>query len=638
MCNVDTKQIPMKSISQLEGMTFHIPSQQRGYRWTTENVVELLEDLDDFLSPENDQHLYCLQPIAVVEEEGNTFMVLDGQQRLTTMFILIKYLTNRNFYSFLFDRDKNDNGTNRWKFISNIESCDSDLIESNIDYYFIHNTHLQIVNWFTSRKEKEERFKALVLANEFSDKYIEVIWYMVDANKGHEVFQNLNSGKISLNNTELIKSVLLNETSGLPEKMRDEAAVQFEFMERCMQEDRFWYMLKKEEPKKQQTRMDLIFNLVAKVSAKDYNIDCRKSFRIFAKYDQETLITKWKEVRHTFQRLYDIYNDVYTYHYLGAVTYGCATELRDILEEHRKVGKSEFKLYLRGLIRKKLRKVHRYLGDYSYSDGNTNLRFLFLIHNIETILERFMIMHSHETLQLQRQYEWFPFELLNKQHWDIEHISSQTNSKFDNNQDRADWLLSIEKDNPHFFDYAESDAKEELSETDRLKKEILELKEACVTLSMEENGKRTLTVKDTQKFTNLYNSVIRLNDLLEDDLVIKEDEKDKVWNLVLLDRHTNRSFHNSLFPRKRRIVLIADGIRSADDIENNVQQVYIPPCTRQCFTKAYSKGSNIKLGSWLEPDATSYLIDMSEKLCDKRDKEGNIIKEMYFDFLNEPKA
>jgi len=87
-------------------------------------------------------------------------------------------------------------------------------------------------------------------------------------------------------------------------------------------------------------------------------------------------------------------------------------------------------------------------------------------------------------------------------------------------------------------------------------------------------------------------------------------------NLVLLDSHTNRSFHNSLFPRKRRIVIIADGLKSEDDIEHGIRQVFIPACTRQCFTKSYHKGSNTKLNTWRQEDADYYTKDIEEKLCD----------------------
>lgn len=97
------------------------------------------------------------------------------------------------------------------------------------------------------------------------------------------------------------------------------------------------------------------------------------------------------------------------------------------------------------------------------------------------------------------------------------------------------------------------------------------------------------------------------------DDAIKEEDKDQLGNLVLLDSHTNRSYHNSLFPRKRRFVIIAEGLKSADDREN-VPQQYVPICTRQCFTKSYNKKSDVKLNAWTQKDADAYRKDIEEKL------------------------
>lgn len=40
----------LKSIGELEGMEFHIPHYQRGYRWGEKEVKALLEDIEDFMN------------------------------------------------------------------------------------------------------------------------------------------------------------------------------------------------------------------------------------------------------------------------------------------------------------------------------------------------------------------------------------------------------------------------------------------------------------------------------------------------------------------------------------------------------------------------------------------------------------
>lgn len=40
--------IELKSVNELLGMKFFVPSYQRGYRWTERQVKDLLDDLNEF--------------------------------------------------------------------------------------------------------------------------------------------------------------------------------------------------------------------------------------------------------------------------------------------------------------------------------------------------------------------------------------------------------------------------------------------------------------------------------------------------------------------------------------------------------------------------------------------------------------
>ena len=100
-------EIKLKSVSELFGMKFFIPSYQRGYRWTERQVKDLLDDVNDFQPEKNkdsdEETWYCLQPLVVSEmdtkrkkecqlpEIEDWYEVVDGQQRLTTIFIILIY-------------------------------------------------------------------------------------------------------------------------------------------------------------------------------------------------------------------------------------------------------------------------------------------------------------------------------------------------------------------------------------------------------------------------------------------------------------------------------------------------------------------------------------------------------------------
>lgn len=73
---------------------YEIPPYQRPYAWTTEQAGELFDDLYDFYQHEAEES-YFLGSIVLVKEENKPHsQVIDGQQRLTTLTILIAALTS----------------------------------------------------------------------------------------------------------------------------------------------------------------------------------------------------------------------------------------------------------------------------------------------------------------------------------------------------------------------------------------------------------------------------------------------------------------------------------------------------------------------------------------------------------------
>ena len=74
-----------------------IPGYQRGYRWGETQIKEFLEDVfDNYSKEEADMSAYCLQPLVIKEDgdKGKEVHVIDGQQRLTTLKLVIKTLNN----------------------------------------------------------------------------------------------------------------------------------------------------------------------------------------------------------------------------------------------------------------------------------------------------------------------------------------------------------------------------------------------------------------------------------------------------------------------------------------------------------------------------------------------------------------
>jgi hypothetical protein len=71
---------------------YNIPLYQRGYKWEEKHVLKLLDDIDNFKV--SDSKFYCLQNITLVPEH-TYFNIVDGQQRLTTLSIILAYLQKK---------------------------------------------------------------------------------------------------------------------------------------------------------------------------------------------------------------------------------------------------------------------------------------------------------------------------------------------------------------------------------------------------------------------------------------------------------------------------------------------------------------------------------------------------------------
>lgn len=576
-----------------ESVTFIIPYLQRAYKWKEKQAKQMLEDFSEFLKQE--KTYYCMQPLAVVKIGDNKYELLDGQQRLTTLLILWRILFESDEktsypYKFEYERDSSESNTliNRYSFIT-----ESDEIKKgeygNIDEYYMSKVYGVIKLYFDNPNNKKtdeqkadnykETFKKLLKGE---GKHILFLWYEVNEEEKHTTFAHLNSGKIELTCSELIKAILLSDgnkesldNNRLPDKSL--VAAQYAEMEEAFNDDRLWYMLQTDEPLYNGSRMDLLFNMVLNINRKAYEADPKAAFyKVYAR--RADLSRFWKDCRAYFVRIMDLYKNPYTYHYIGYLTY---TEGNNKIDDWVKVYKESG---LKGCIeqlKSKVRESISGLGDLekiTYSDtSKATLRKIFILHNIQTILIHYETIKK-ANLGLRFSYEQFPFELLYSQRWDIEHIASQTENPLTKIQDCKDWIASVRADYSEIF-----------------------------VQRPDLNNEIDLFEKDSkiEMFKQIYNEIVSSAEKNS------PQNKDGLGNLVLLDSHTNRSYHNSLYKRKRKIILAASNI---DNQNNEYQVTYIPRCTLNVFLKTYNTGLDVKLGEWTQDDYDKYLGDLKEKL------------------------
>ncbi len=145
---MSTENFDLISVKNLLDKRFFIPSYQRGYRWGKKQVDDLLNDIND------SEMNYCIQPLVVKifdENEYNSkdkqdgtekkevkYIVIDGQQRLTTIFLILKALRENNIYSLKYETRSDSES-----FLNKIEKKDNK--EKIPDFWYIQNAYNYIM-------------------------------------------------------------------------------------------------------------------------------------------------------------------------------------------------------------------------------------------------------------------------------------------------------------------------------------------------------------------------------------------------------------------------------------------------------------------------------------------------------------
>ena len=298
--------ICLKAINDLLGSDFLIPAYQRGYRWTEQQVIELLQDVLAFqLSDEgrSREGFYCLQPIVVKASDSNgLWEIVDGQQRLTTAFLILQYFNQRlaeRFQRKLYTIDYETRPGSKEYLLNPTE----EQSEQNIDFYFLYVAMRAIEEWFEDKDNLVNDFEAALLNR------VKVIWYeLPETESSIDAFTRLNIGKIPLTNAELVRALFLRSRN-FPHAaalQQLKIAQEWDSIEKALQNDDFWYFLTNDTSNL--NRIELIFELITEEDTEDGRSlpDDFVSFHHFSdmlSQDQAKPVDLWDRVKQYFMTL-----------------------------------------------------------------------------------------------------------------------------------------------------------------------------------------------------------------------------------------------------------------------------------------------------------------------------------------------
>lgn len=552
-----------KPIGEIQGL-FNIPAYQRGYRWEKTQVKTLLNDLYQCMEANGQEKEYCLQPVVVQKRDESQYNLIDGQQRLTTIYILLRYAQHyfpffKTNFSFEYETRKDTQVF--------LDKMDPQLAQTNIDFFHIYQAYTTIKEWLeeTFPADTNKQYFALSNLYKYINEKVKVIWYEV----GSEVdpialFTRLNVGKIQLTNAELIRALFLSDTpDGMETRKKYEMANQWDEIERQLRDDddAFWAFFTRKSVKDYPTRIDILFDLMfhKQDTEKDALFTFFKMEERLKCSDKDSV---WQEVVNSFLQLKGWYKDNVYYHKIGYLIASGSLTMADLFDEARGKCKSEFNKRLDELIAESITwctndKDSYWDLDY-HKDYNRICRILLLFNVLSTL--------GNGSQQR------FLFNKYNNEEWSIEHIHAQNSEGLKTIDLQLEWLQlhlpslkAIHRDEPD--------------------NELIKTVEQAID-SIRHNG--SLVRSD---FNDIFRRVvIDMSETTDTDYI------NTLPNLALLSCGHNTCLSNSTFDVKRNLIIKMDK-----------RGEYIPYCTKMTFLKYYDNSSDVQVHFWGQKDREVYL-------------------------------
>lgn len=654
--------LKIKHVFELSKLSFSIPGYQRGYRWERKQIEQLLGDLNEFAvlkanavllekikrdtSALENLGFYCLQPLAVLRKTGeggkDVYELIDGQQRLTTLYLIMSWLvTNGNFsedkiYSIAYDVRDSDFFKNK-EFKQGVSSGAACL--KNIDFYFMTKAYEVIDEWFRNNKNSIPAIVDILfpqdiqyfdttddkeLVGEAMSKLNDVrfVWYEVQNQESSiPTFNDLNYGKISLTAAELIKALLFQENAQVSnfKTSNIQRSLEWSLMEQNLQEEYFWGMLNPYGDN-MDLHMEYILNFVAEDlyerekqyfdekkwqrSDKDWNYLIVNDF---LNRGAESKADRVEEVWGMVRMMYDVFNEwrnnrVY-YHQIGLLTLYIkrknkknpalgAQEVVNLLRELCKAYRDKLTSDFDAILMKKIGDMSaissgKKLSEIAYGEDDNDIRKVLLLYCTEISMQQVQDAPN------------FPFHLMDKyQVYSLEHIHPQN-------------LKDAEIDFETLKSWYEKKksivlAREEYSSDQELQTSIANLD----TLFSNEDAEKTYNETKDQ-----YLKSFAVIDKLFDEMSgMDESQMHTLYNMALVEQPLNSALSNNLLDEKRRILkqystemMISDG--------KDKRTSYVPLGTWNAFNKYYSDDvSDLKF--WAKADRVAYYTEI-EKVYNK---------------------
>ncbi len=530
---------------------FFVPAYQRGYRWGEHEVRHLLDDIR-----ESDGATYYLQPIVVKARDDGSWELVDGQQRLTTLYLLFRYLkvthlpTATTNYSIHYATREGSS-----TYLDQLSEADA---SSNIDFFHMFGAYRCIEAWFENHGHRITREATRMYDFLFGP--VKVLWYEAPQEvDSTELFTRLNVGRIPLTDAELVKALLLSQSHAHPGQAdrSPEIAAHWDAIERDLRTPEVWAFVTGEMGE-EATHISLLLDTRAG-GPRGRDRPLFHTFETLRDRIKDDSQRFWRDVVGLHSLVLGWYDDRHLFHKVGYLI-AVGQTFEELVELSEGKGRSAFEAALDDQIRSHLGLSIGDLANLTY-DTSRKTSDVLLLMNVETIR------------RMQDSSERYSFGAHAAGAWSLEHIHARNAEALKTVEQWRAWLS---------FHRAALVDLPNIDEDHRAR-------------LLSKVGEVLSTEVTQQSFSEMENE---LTALFSPDEESDDGEVHSIANLALLGHRDNAALSNSVFEVKRREILKRDKEGS-----------YIPACTRNVFLKYFTDVSQ-QLHFWSATDRQAYLEAM----------------------------
>jgi hypothetical protein len=304
---------------------FKIPNYQRGYKWGVpkdgECAVSVL--MDCLIDAKDNPTDYYVQGITACEEDG-VIILIDGQQRTTTFYLLLKYLNYDKLPEIEYEiREDSDNFLKNSEInLGLIKYSGNDPIDDDSQDIFYFKKSIKTIHSKLEKIEKE-KFKIFVL-----DK-VKLFFIEINPKDATKVFSMMNGQKAIMKADELVKSALLSKASRNLLSKENTIAEEWEINslrnKYAREWDKWLYWWNKPEVKSFYGSGNNPLGLLLEYFYYSKNIENAKNEYNYKHFNEEffrnntSAKQNFKEIRILQKTFEDWFNDYESYNYLGII-------------------------------------------------------------------------------------------------------------------------------------------------------------------------------------------------------------------------------------------------------------------------------------------------------------------------------